>query len=60
MVHNNIIVPIHKAGDPLDPNSYGIIMIGHILAKIYGLVLEVVVSTFPEDHGPTVTGQANF
>lgn len=34
----NTISPIHKAGDTMDPGNYRTIMIGHILAKLYGSV----------------------
>ena len=42
------IVPIHKSGDPLDPGTYKTNMIGHTLAKLYGVVLEVELSSYVE------------
>ena len=30
------VAPIHKGGDPMNPNTYRTIMIGHTLAKLYG------------------------
>lgn len=35
------LVPIHKDGNQLETNNYRTITIVHILAKIYGYVLEV-------------------
>jgi len=40
----NIINPILKSGDPMDTNNYKTIMIGHLLAKLYGSVLEMELS----------------
>ena len=45
------IVPIHKARDVLDLGNYRTIMIGHILAKLYGVVLEEELSTYAEGEG---------
>ncbi|KAH6554959.1 hypothetical protein KP509_1Z293800 [Ceratopteris richardii] len=45
------IAPIHKSGDMMDPGNYRTIMIGHILAKIYGAVLEEELSTHAEVAG---------
>ena len=42
------IIPIHKAGDPLDPGTYRSIMIGHTMAKLYGAILEVELSSYGE------------
>ena len=36
----SLIVPIFKNGDKSIPSNYRIIMISHILAKLYGLILE--------------------
>ena len=36
----SLIVPIFKNGDKSVPSNYKIIMINHILAKLYGLILE--------------------
>mgnify|MGYP007069643652 CR=1 FL=1 len=36
----NTVAPIHKGGDPTDPNTYRTIMIGHTLAKLYGAVMK--------------------
>lgn len=41
----NTFTPIHEAGDQSDPGNYRIIMIGHLLAKLYGAVLEMELSS---------------
>ena len=50
----NTIAPIHKAGDRMDPGNYRTIMIGHILAKLYGSILEDELSTLAKDTSQTV------
>lgn len=54
------LVPISKAGDPMDSGNYHTLMIGHTLAKIYGLVLERELSTYTQAHGLGALGQAGF
>ena len=54
------IVPIHKFGDPLDPGTYRTIMIGHTLAKLYGAVMEIELSTYAKREGLRAPGQAGF
>ena len=54
------IVPIHKSGDTLDPGNYRTIMIGHVMAKLYGAVLEAELSSFAETEGLRAPGQAGF
>jgi hypothetical protein len=56
----NTISPIHKSGDPLDPNNYQTIMIGHTMAKLYGSVLEAELSAFAEYQGHKAPRQAGF
>ena len=34
------IVPIFKAGDPMQPGNYRTIMVGHTLARLYASILE--------------------
>ncbi|MCO5562838.1 hypothetical protein L7F22_016473 [Adiantum nelumboides] len=50
------IVLIHKSGDPLDPDNYRIIMIGHTLAKFLGAVLEVELSSYAKRVGLRAPG----
>ncbi|MCO5559545.1 hypothetical protein L7F22_013146 [Adiantum nelumboides] len=54
------IVPIHKSGDLLDPGNYRTIMIDHTLAKLYGPVLEVELSSYAESEGLHAPRQAGF
>ena len=54
------IVPIHKAEDVMDPGNYRTIMIGHVLAKLYGAILEAELSTYTEAAGMRVQEQAGF
>ena len=44
----NTMAPIHKGGDPMDPNTYRTIMIGHTLAKLYGAVMEAELNDYME------------
>ena len=39
---------IHKGGDPMDPNTYRTIMIGHTLTKLYGAVMEAELNDYME------------
>ncbi|MCO5582134.1 hypothetical protein L7F22_036024 [Adiantum nelumboides] len=54
------IVPIHKSGDTMDPSTYRTIMIGPILAKLYGAVLEEELSSLAEGEDMRTPGQAGF
>ena len=54
------IVPIHKAGDAMDPGNYRTIMIGHVHAKLYGAILEAKLSTYTKDVGLRVQEQTGF
>ncbi|MCO5582230.1 hypothetical protein L7F22_036122 [Adiantum nelumboides] len=54
------IVPIHKPGDTMDPSTYRTIMIGPILAKLYGAILEEELSSLAEGEGMRTPGQAGF
>ena len=54
------IVPIHKAGDAMDPGNYRTIMIGHVLAKLYGAIMEAELNTYTETAGMRVQEQAGF
>ena len=56
----NTVAPIHKGGDSMDPNTYRTIMIGHILAKLYGTVMEAELSGYTERAGLRAPEQAGF
>ena len=44
----NTMAPIHKGGDPMDPNTYRTIMIGHTVADLYCVVMEVELNDYME------------
>ena len=56
----NTMAPIHKGGDPMDPNTYRTIMIGHTLAKLYGAVMEAELSDYMETLSLREPEQAGF
>ena len=56
----NTVAPIHKGGDPMDPNTYRTIMIGHTLAKLYGAVMEAELSDYMETLSLRAPEQAGF
>jgi hypothetical protein len=56
----SLIVPIFKNGDGNIPSNYRTIMISHILAKLYGIILEKKISLWLESHGKRAKGQAGF
>ena len=47
----NTVSPIHKRRDPMDPNIYRTIMIGHTLAKLYGVIVATDLSSQLETLG---------
>ena len=40
----NIIIPIHKVGDPLEIANYHNIMVDHLMDKVHGLLLKICIS----------------
>ena len=44
----NWIKPLHKAGDINDVNNYCTIMIGSLMAKLFGSVLKIKASAWAE------------
>lgn len=56
----NVIHPIHKNGDPMNPDNYRTIMIGHVLAKLYGTILQSAISSEAESRRLHALGQASF
>ncbi|KAH7440397.1 hypothetical protein KP509_04G105200 [Ceratopteris richardii] len=54
------IVPIFKAGDPMEPGNYRTIMVGHTLARLYVSILEQHLSNWAEGEGMRAKGQAGF
>lgn len=54
------ITPIHKKGDTTDPNNYRGITVGHVLGKLYALVINARLTSWLEMHGLRARGQAGF
>ena len=54
------ITPILKKGDPTDPNNYRGITVGHVLGKLYALVINARLTTWLETRGLRAKGQAGF
>jgi hypothetical protein len=54
------ITPIHKKGDTADPNNYRGITVGHVLGKLYALVINARLTTWLEARGLRAKGQAGF
>ena len=44
----------------MDPSNYKAMMVGHTLAKLYGLVIEQELNELMERYGFRALGQANF
>ena len=56
----SLIIPIFKSGDTNNPSNYWTIMINHLLAKLYGIILEKKLSIWLESEGKRAKGQAGF
>ncbi|MCO5577074.1 hypothetical protein L7F22_030896 [Adiantum nelumboides] len=55
------IVPIFKSGDPMQPDNYHTIMIGHTLARLYASILEQQLSRWAQREGICAAeGQTSF
>ena len=54
------IVPILKSGEPMMSSNYRTIVIGHYLAKLYGLILESELSIWAEWNACCSAGHASF
>ena len=54
------ITPIFKKGDPTDPNNYRGITVGHVLGKLYALVINARLTAWLEERGLRARGQAGF
>ena len=54
------ITPIYKKGDTSDPNNYRGITVGHVLGKLYALVVNARLTTWLEERGLRARGQAGF
>lgn len=54
------ITPVFKKGDTTDPNNYRGITVGHVLGKLYALVINARLTTWLETRGLRAQGQAGF
>ena len=54
------ISAIHKKGDTTDPNNYRGITVGHVLGKLFALMLNQRLTTWTEANGKRAAGQAGF
>lgn len=54
------ITAIHKKGDVMDPNNYRGITVGHVLGKLYALMLNLRLSAWAEANKIRAVGQAGF
>eukprot|EP00887_Chlorella_sp_A99_P006887 scaffold2.g6887.t1 len=54
------ITSILKKGDPIDPNNYRGITVGHVLGKLYALVINTRLAAWLEASGKRASGQAGF
>ena len=56
----NWIQPLHKAGDINDVDKHHTIMIGSLMAKLFGSVMKMKVSAWAELNEKRAQGQAGF
>ena len=63
MVHDwdtNWIKPLHKGGDVNNVNNYRTIMVGSLMEKLFGCIMEMKISEWVENNGKRALGQAGF
>ncbi len=51
---------LHKGGDALQFDNYRGIIVGHVLAKVFAMILEAQLSSWAEERGLRARGQAGF
>ena len=56
----NWIKPLHKGGHINNVNDYRTIMVGSLMAKLFGCVIESKLSVWAENNGKRAYGQARF
>ena len=56
----NWIKPLHKGGDANNVNNYRTIMVGSLMAKLFGCIIEMKISKWAKDNGKHAHGQAGF
>jgi hypothetical protein len=55
-----VIHALHKGGDALQFENYRGITVGHVLAKVFAMILEARLSSWVEERGLRARGQAGF
>jgi hypothetical protein len=55
-----VIHALHKGGDALQFENYKGITMGHVLAKMFAIILEARLSSWAEERGLRARGQAGF
>jgi hypothetical protein len=55
-----VIHAFHKGGDALQFENYRGITMGHVLAKVFAMILEARLSSWAEEMGLRARGQAGF
>ena len=56
----NWIKPLHKGGDANDASNYRTIMVGSMMAKLFGCVMEMKLSAWAEINNKRARGQTGF
>ena len=56
----NWIKPLHKGGDVNNVNNYRTIMVGSLMAKLFGCIMESKISAWVEKNGKRAYGHAGF
>ena len=54
------IKPIHKAGERSIPKNYRTIMVGSVMAKLFGTIMENKISTWAQENSKRASSQAGF
>lgn len=47
----SIVIPLYKSGDISDPSNYRTIMVNPLLGKLFGSMMECIISTWVEKEG---------
>ncbi len=55
-----VIHGLHKGGDALQFENYRGITVGHVLAKVFAMILEARLSSWAKERGLCARGQARF
>ena len=56
----NWIKPLHKGGDVNNINNYQNIMVGSLMVKLFGCVMESQISVWAKNNGKRACGQVGF